>query len=84
MALTKDDKSQAYDDADVSTMTTAVDILSMEHTDPVLDAKMRLVNNVRPPQSLRARQPDELPSQAIDEIGFTMYQWKMFFLNGFG
>jgi len=24
------------------------------------------------------------PAQAIDEIGFTLYQWKLFFLNGFG
>ena len=42
------------------------DILSLEHTDPVLNAKMHLVNN------------------AIDEIGFTPYQWKLFVLNGFG
>lgn len=53
-------------DDDVSNTTTAADILAMEHTNPVLDAKMRLVNN------------------AIDEIGFTTYQWKMFVLNGFG
>ncbi|KAJ4358693.1 Filamentous Growth Regulator [Didymosphaeria variabile] len=42
------------------------DILSQEHIDPVLNAKMHLVNN------------------AIDEIGFTGYQWKLFVLNGFG
>jgi MFS family permease len=42
------------------------DILQLEHTDPVLNAKMHLVNN------------------AIDEIGFTTYQWKLFVLNGFG
>ncbi|EJD40973.1 membrane transporter [Auricularia subglabra TFB-10046 SS5] len=65
------DEEQARDDKtlpndDLSTTPTAVDILSLEHTDPVLDAKMRLVNN------------------AIDEIGFTGYQWKMFMLNGFG
>ncbi|KAF2106446.1 major facilitator superfamily domain-containing protein [Lophiotrema nucula] len=42
------------------------DILSLEHTDPVLNAKMHLVNN------------------AIDEIGFTRYQMKLFVLNGFG
>ncbi|KAF2131830.1 membrane transporter [Dothidotthia symphoricarpi CBS 119687] len=42
------------------------DILSLEHTDPVLNAKMHLVNN------------------AIDEIGFTRHQWKLFILNGFG
>lgn len=38
-------KTHPYDD--VSDTTTAQDILAMEHTDPVLDAKMRLVNNVR-------------------------------------
>ncbi|KAF2731041.1 MFS general substrate transporter [Polyplosphaeria fusca] len=42
------------------------DILSLEHTDPALNAKMHLVNN------------------AIDEIGFTRYQWRLFVLNGFG
>ncbi|KAF4552429.1 MFS-type transporter-like protein 4 [Elsinoe fawcettii] len=42
------------------------DILSLEHTDPVLNAKMNLINN------------------AIDEIGFTPYHWKLFCLNGFG
>lgn len=42
------------------------DLLSLEHVDPVLNAKMHLVNN------------------AIDEIGFTTYQWKLFVLNGFG
>lgn len=42
------------------------DLLQREHTDPVLDAKMHLVNN------------------AIDEIGFTAYHWKLFVLNGFG
>ncbi|KZV94343.1 MFS general substrate transporter [Exidia glandulosa HHB12029] len=50
----------------LSPTATAVDLLSHEHTDPVLDAKMRLVNN------------------AIDEIGFTGFQWKMFVLSGFG
>jgi hypothetical protein len=42
------------------------DILALEHVDPVLNAKMHLVNN------------------AIDEIGFTPYQAKLFCLNGFG
>ncbi|PNS20636.1 hypothetical protein CAC42_363 [Sphaceloma murrayae] len=42
------------------------DLLSLEHTDPVLNAKMNLINN------------------AIDEIGFTPYHWKLFCLNGFG
>ncbi|KAF2021626.1 membrane transporter [Aaosphaeria arxii CBS 175.79] len=42
------------------------DILQQEHTDPVLNAKMHLINN------------------AIDEIGFTGYQVKLFILNGFG
>ena len=42
------------------------DLLSLEADDPVLNAKMHLVNN------------------AIDEIGMTGYQWKLFMLNGFG
>lgn len=42
------------------------DVLGAEHVDPVLSAKMHLVND------------------AIDEIGFTPYQAKLFCLNGFG
>ena len=42
------------------------DVLGLEHTDPVLNAKMHLVND------------------AIDEIGLTTYQVKLFCLNGFG
>lgn len=42
------------------------DLLGQEHVDPVLNAKMHLVND------------------AIDEIGMTWYQWKLFVLNGFG
>lgn len=42
------------------------DLLNLESIDPVLNAKMHLVNN------------------AIDEIGMTGYQWKLFVLNGFG
>ena len=42
------------------------DILGRERVDPVLNAKMHLVND------------------AIDEIGFTPYQAKLFCLNGFG
>jgi hypothetical protein len=42
------------------------DILGRESLDPVLNAKMHLVND------------------AIDEIGMTWYQWKLFCLNGFG
>jgi hypothetical protein len=42
------------------------DVLGLEHVDPVLNAKMHLVND------------------AIDEIGFTTYQVKLFCLNGFG
>lgn len=57
-------QQQIFDD-DVSSLQKG-DILSQEHVDPVLNAKMHLVNN------------------AIDEIGFTPYHWKLFFLNGFG
>jgi hypothetical protein len=42
------------------------DLLDLESVDPVLNAKMKLVND------------------AIDEIGFTGYQAKLFVLNGFG
>jgi hypothetical protein len=42
------------------------DLLDLESVDPVLNAKMKMVND------------------AIDEIGFTRYQAKLFVLNGFG
>ncbi|EUC40730.1 hypothetical protein COCMIDRAFT_9439 [Bipolaris oryzae ATCC 44560] len=54
---------QTYDETSILGKN---DLLQQEHTDPVLNAKMHLVNN------------------AIDEIGFTTYQWKLFVLNGFG
>lgn len=47
-------------------VTVQKDLLDLESVDPVLNAKMRLVND------------------AIDEIGFTGYQAKLFVLNGFG
>ncbi|KAF2755211.1 membrane transporter [Pseudovirgaria hyperparasitica] len=57
--------AELSDDGDVNS-THKEDVLSLEHTDPVLHAKMHLINN------------------AIDEIGFTGYQTKLFILNGFG
>lgn len=47
-------------------MVQGGDLLNLESVDPVLNAKMKLVND------------------AIDEIGFTGYQAKLFVLNGFG
>lgn len=58
------DPESAPDAASLS--SGKADILSQEHLDPVLNAKMHLIND------------------AIDEIGFTPYQWKLFVLNGFG
>lgn len=63
-----DSQDPVYDDLESSATSSLAkgDLLASEHTDPVLDAKMHLVNN------------------AIDEIGFTPYHWKLFVLNGFG
>lgn len=67
---TADDiKHYTFVDAENVSETASIgkgDLLSHEHVDPVLNAKMHLVNN------------------AIDEIGFTPYHWKLFVLNGFG
>ncbi|KAF1989117.1 MFS general substrate transporter [Aulographum hederae CBS 113979] len=57
---------QDVERSSLSSVPKVGDVLSQEHTDPVLNAKMHLVND------------------AIDEIGMTMYQWKLFCLNGFG
>jgi hypothetical protein len=66
----KENDSKIRDDQDIESLSAPSiekgDILSSEHVDPVLSAKMHLVNN------------------AIDEIGFTTYQVKLFCLNGFG
>lgn len=64
-AKERDAEQHATFDDDTSSLGKG-DVLQLEHTDPVLNAKMHLVNN------------------AIDEIGFTRYQWKLFVLNGFG
>jgi len=39
------DMKDAHEFRDGTSSTTAVDLLSAEHTDGVLEAKMRLVNN---------------------------------------
>lgn len=72
----KDDKAVLNDQLGTTTSHTRAsdeivtlqkgDLLDLESVDPVLNAKMGLVND------------------AIDEIGFTMYQAKLFVLNGFG
>lgn len=54
------------DDVERALFSDKSDLLDLESIDPVLNAKMRLVND------------------AIDEIGFTGYQAKLFVLNGFG
>ncbi|KAI9046792.1 hypothetical protein LZ554_009527 [Drepanopeziza brunnea f. sp. 'monogermtubi'] len=53
---------------DVASVSYAegLDLLAGQDVDPVLTAKMRIVND------------------AIDEIGWTPYHWKLFVLNGFG
>lgn len=56
--------SPTHDEHDI--VSSQKDLLDLESVDPVLNAKMRLVND------------------AIDEIGFTGYQAKLFVLNGFG
>jgi len=63
-SLTPTDPERAFPDS--MPQTGQGDLLSQEHTDPVLNAKMHLVNDT------------------IDEIGWTNYQLKLFFLNGFG
>ncbi|KAI9740162.1 MAG: hypothetical protein M1834_004740 [Cirrosporium novae-zelandiae] len=46
--------------------TSTKEVFDLSDADPVLAAKMHLVN------------------EAINEIGWTNYHWKLFFLNGFG
>ncbi|RMZ78054.1 hypothetical protein DV737_g4050, partial [Chaetothyriales sp. CBS 132003] len=48
-------------------------VYSMNDVDPALDAKIRLVNK-----------PGLNVAEAIDDIGWTGWQLKLFFLNGFG
>ena len=57
------------------------DILQLEHTDPVLNAKMHVVNNAIDEAS---RMAHVLPSflrkdanSVRSQIGFTTYQWKV-------
>ena len=60
----QDEASHDVEQASLPSSLGKGDVLGLEHTDPVLNAKMHLVNN------------------AIDEIGFTPYQAKLFCLNG--
>ncbi|EFZ01437.1 MFS transporter [Metarhizium robertsii] len=56
--------------ADGSSLHDGEDILALQDLDPALNMKMHLVNNPH--------------FKAIDEIGWTPYHLKLFFLNGFG
>lgn len=62
---------------------TQQDLLDLQDLDPAFNQKMRLVNDVR-----RIAKPhgqwEADSDQAIDEIGWTPYHLKLFFLNGFG
>jgi hypothetical protein len=62
------------------------DVLQLEHTDPILNAKMHLINN-----AIGKFLTSSIPfishiflTRQKDEIGFTPYHWKLFVLNGFG
>ncbi|KAH8819956.1 major facilitator superfamily domain-containing protein [Xylogone sp. PMI_703] len=67
---------------DGSSVAKGEDILALQDIDPALNAKMHLVNNVR--STPTAHVTNVCPEQAIDEIGWTPYHWKLFLLNGFG
>lgn len=62
------------------------DLLALQDLDRALNEKMHLVNNVRSSRSIGSTELGnaDRPRQAIDEIGFTPYHWKLFLLNGFG
>jgi hypothetical protein len=61
------------------------DILQLEHTDPILNAKMHLVNNAIGNLSIPSYNTNfTVLTRQKDEIGFTPYHWKLFVLNGFG
>ena len=53
------------------------DILQLEHTDPVLNAKMHLINNAIGKLVLQNRSVKHARlTEFVDDIGFTPYQWK--------
>lgn len=59
------------------------DILQLEHTDPVLNAKMHLINNAIGKFLLGVREfgcDEGADDVGVDEIGFTKYQWKRTFI----
>ncbi len=63
---------------------TSADLVSLSQVDRALAAKMNLVNDVSTVYSQISSIEILSSSQAIDELGFTGYHWKLFFLNGFG
>ncbi|KAI0010527.1 MFS general substrate transporter [Xylariaceae sp. FL0662B] len=66
IATSVSDSGNIGDVGDTGHSGDSADILALQGLDPVMVAKMRLVND------------------AIDEIGWTNYHWKLFALNGFG
>jgi hypothetical protein len=87
----QDEEKRAAEDVvdvrrDGSVSLKGEDILALQDLDPALNMKMHLVNNVcRKSLSVSGwlKQLTMIP-QAIDEIGWTPYHWKLFVLNGFG
>ena len=81
-----DQKDEAVRSSGSSSLREGIDILGKEDLDAALAAKMHLVNNVSTPlwQTKDARLRLRLTLQAIDDIGWTPYHWKLFVLNGFG
>lgn len=71
--------SDGFDSPD----STGKDILEFDIEDEVLALKTHLVNNVSEPSPLVAGL-STYTKQANDELGWTPFHWKLFFLNGFG
>ena len=63
----------------------AREVLSLQEMDPATTKKMHLVNNVSKRIKMNMKWENfDLSVQALDEIGWTGYHWKLFILSGFG
>lgn len=62
----------------------AEEIIKLQDLDPAMHKKMHLVNNVSHKSFTNALTIIANCYQALDEIGWTGYHWKLFALSGFG
>lgn len=79
------DEEKKFVSENLAAIDSEQEVLVLQDLDPAMNKKMHLVNNVSTFHMIEGRiHADSWTAQTLDEIGWTNYHWKLFFLNGFG